>query len=160
MRTRSPASRRLENSDSSDEQLRFYETAKFKKLTAKWYKKLERTGFEDIEDVNSPREFLKAAHDTRFKINFDSSTFEERQRYFQLASQLVFTYPFKNPKEKKVWKLHSEGMSERVIAEITKTTHSVVRRIVENTRLAIKRDAKDILEDLNKPIVKSKRKTK
>ncbi len=128
----------------------WFETDKFVKLKSKWDKKLEKSGFQDIEDTDSPLEFLKVWHDSYFKNRNKVKSFFDVQRYYELATQLIHTYPFRTIKERNVWTMHAEGKSEREIARDCKCTDWVVRKTIKKVRLAIRRDAADILKDLDR----------
>lgn len=132
-----------------DKPLEFHQTAKFKKLNAKWAKKLLKSGFEEIEDTNSPREWMKQHHAHYFSNRHDLSQFEDVKRYYELATHLLNTYKFKNKTHRAIWEHHSNGIAEREISKILKIRDYDVRKTIRRIRLAIKRDAKDILNDLD-----------
>lgn len=96
--------------------MKFYQTRAFKALDAKWQKKLSAEGFDDIEDRDSPREMLKAWHGTVFKNNLTPDQFLARQEYYTQARSFLEHYKFKSPLDKRIWRLHSEGLSYRNIA--------------------------------------------
>ncbi len=87
-----------------------------KELQAKWYKKLAKAGFEDIEDVSSPREFLKEWHGSWFRSRGHTDQFLAKESYFYPAGHFLTNYEFDNEVERKVWAFHSEGLSLREIA--------------------------------------------
>lgn len=128
----------------------WFETKKFKKLAKKWHDKLIASGFNDKEEFDSPLELMREHHNNHFMNKFTPIEFEERQRYFELAAQLVFEYKFDSLLDKKIWKGHSEGKPERKIAEELECQYNYVRRVIKKVKLAIKRDAKDILDDIDK----------
>lgn len=96
---------------------------KFKELKTKWYKKLEKSGFNDIEQANGN---LKDFHSFRFKSKKIKNVFFETQRYYELASQLLHTYPFPDRTSKKIWKLHASGESNLAISDLMKVSYRVV----------------------------------
>lgn len=129
----------------------WHETKKFKTLNAKWHRKLERSGFEDIEEFDSlEEERLKSHHNMKFFPVFNSGEFLDRQRYYELAGQLVYSYPFKSEIDKRVWELHSQGVTERGIPKKVACSYAYARKVIKEVKQAIKRDAKVILEDLKK----------
>ena len=85
----------------------------FKELKAKWYKKLEEKGFNDIEQ---DEEHLKAWHSHYFRERYSPSRFEAKQEYYRAASKFFHDYKFENPTDKSIWRLHVEGLSSRDIA--------------------------------------------
>lgn len=85
-------------------------------LRREWDKKLKESGFEDIEDRESPREMLKSWHSTKFFYRFDEDRFLARKDYFELATQFLGTHRFESEIDREVWRLHTEGESLRKIA--------------------------------------------
>jgi hypothetical protein len=89
-----------------------------------WYKKLKESGFEDIEDVSSPREYLKTWHSNYFYQRYTPESFEFKQEYYRKASLFLHMYSFEwfpgssivNWMEREIWRQHSEGISLRAIA--------------------------------------------
>lgn len=102
-----------------------FKTQKFKEDFQKWNEILEASGHEEIEDFSLPDPPLKRWHALDFKkVNLE--TYTANLEYYARARDLVHTYPFKNPLQKKVWRLHAEGMPMRMIAESLK--HSKLRK--------------------------------
>lgn len=103
----------------------------FKEEKAFWYKRLEESGFEDIETEDGElKEFeaVKAAglkHQHLYDQLRSQTQDEQRQtaieattRYYQLASQFLHSYQFIRHLDKLVWELHSEGASRRMISRV------------------------------------------
>jgi hypothetical protein len=125
------------------------ETDKFKRLNKKWLDKLLKDGFKDAEEFDSPLQLMRAHHNDHFRNKFDNESFLDRQRYYELASQLVHSYAFRSKLDKEIWYQHSEGTPERRIAKNCKCPYAYVRKVVKLVKMAIKRDAKDILQDID-----------
>lgn len=95
-----------------------------KALKKVWYQKLKESGFEDIEDVHSPREYLKTWHSHYFENRYTPETFASKAEYYQRAARFLYEYHFEwfegstlvNHYEREIWRMHSEGMSFREIA--------------------------------------------
>lgn len=98
-----------------------------KKLTAQWYQKLKDSGFEDIEDSAGN---LKQYHSIRFLAKNIRTGFNEKQRYYELASQLLYSFPFKDKRMKNVWKLHAAGLQVPEIASALKISEESVRKTI------------------------------
>lgn len=92
----------------------------FKSLQAKWYKKLADEGFKDIE---------KEAQSLSGR--FKSKQVEQIQDYYDKASSFLNDYDFRNLKHKRIWDLHTQGLSTRKIAAIAKFSKSDVHRIIK-----------------------------
>lgn len=88
-----------------------------KTLQKIWYKKLKDSGFNDIEDTNSPKEFLKTWHSSYFISRYTTESFERKESYYRLCSHFLWDYSFQSNLEREIWRLHSEGMSLRDIAK-------------------------------------------
>lgn len=102
----------------------WHESEELKALQKKWYHKLKESGFEDIEDTNSKREYLKSWHSNYFYRTYTPETFSFKEEYYRRASQFLFEYHFLwfegssliNFCEREIWRLHSEGQGVRQIA--------------------------------------------
>lgn len=88
-----------------------------KSLISHWYQKLKQDGFQDIEQQDSHQN-LKDWHSFHFSERFNETTFSIRENYYQKATTFYNEYEFSTPLEKEIWKLHSEGLSLRTIANI------------------------------------------
>jgi len=98
----------------------------FKSLQKLWYKKLKDSGFEDIEDFEGCR-ILKRSF-SAYTWQHTQQDFDEIQDYFRLAGQFYYEHRFENKLEKEIWRLHSEGVSYREIAEILRTHKQKVNK--------------------------------
>lgn len=97
-------------------QCKFYDTEEFRKLQNKWYDKLQKSGFSDLEwlDKNSGKgqnsPFLTVSIEYLRKIhNLETET------YFRLSRAFLHDYDFKTLHFYHLWKLHSEGLTYRQI---------------------------------------------
>jgi hypothetical protein len=110
-----------------------------KKLEAKWYKKLAKEGFEDIEqDENN----LKQWHNHFFFARYDADSFNSKAEYFQLAGAFLHEYEFANEVEKKIWELHADGLPLTEIYKVLANSGSKVyidgiRKIVNKLKEAM-----------------------
>ncbi len=95
-----------------------------KALTKEWYAKLKAEGFNDIEDVTSAREYIKN-WSTRFHFQYTPEEFQEKQEYYEIASNFLHSYDFAwipgaslvNWCDREIWRLHVEGVPYRKISE-------------------------------------------
>lgn len=91
----------------------------FEKLKATWYKKLKKSGFEDVE-----------ANENDLKVNSSKFTrtrtlhidWDARHTYYRLATHFLNDYKFKNRIEQIIWEYHSNGISMRNIVSLLKQT--------------------------------------
>lgn len=108
-----------------------------KVLISLWDRKLKEKGFQDIEDRGTG--LLKRwAGTTSIKDEYDSRTFrsesgyssitwkESQETYYRIASQFLHEKDFKNQKLRRIWELHSKGLSfSKISKEIRLTVPQV-----------------------------------
>lgn len=86
----------------------------FKKLQAKWYRKLKRTGFKDIEARGTLSSRGNGAKSNAVWVN--AEVIEERSAFYRLASQFFHDFDWKDKKDKRIWELFADGKSVQQIA--------------------------------------------
>lgn len=117
----------------------FWTSTKFKKLEQKWYDKLAKEGFADIEQRGSADEWLRNWHNPNSGI-FSKQTAESleiRQNFYsECRHALNKSSHFKTQWEKWVWTLYSEGLSVSEIKRksrrpraVSKTVKELIKRI-------------------------------
>ena len=89
---------------------------KLKDLQSKWYKKLAKDGFVDIEDTSRDIPVLKKWSADIFRGKTQGEI-DSRLEYYRSARALIYIYEFNSELDKIIWTLHAEGMSQRDIAE-------------------------------------------
>lgn len=92
----------------------------FAALQAEWRKRLEKSGFIDIEEPDDPHQRLKQWDSHYFSSKYSKPVFHARETYFQNASEFLMTYEFEDEKSRLIWDLHSQGHCLREIARISK----------------------------------------
>lgn len=100
---------------------KFYRTKSFKTLNSEWAKKLEQSGFEDVEY----REDMMNTHGTSsfFLAKFEFVKDNAKEEYYRLAGQFLYSHEFESERLKDVWALHCEGVSMRDIHDKLKNKH-------------------------------------
>lgn len=88
----------------------------YEKLKEVWYKKLERSGFEDIEKD----EFNLKQYSSRFAEATVVRNWHAKSEYYSMAGQFLNNYKFNSRLEKIIWEYHSNGISIRDIVKILK----------------------------------------
>lgn len=86
----------------------------YDKLRAIWYKKLEKSGFQDIESDN----YNLKIWSSKFARKESMLSWEAKAVYYQMAANFLNDYKFKTKREQNIWRYHSEGISCRNIANI------------------------------------------
>lgn len=92
-----------------------------KTLQLEWYKKLKKSGFEDIEELTEynakrPSSFLKR-HSKHFLLVDSLEKIEAKTEYYRLAGQFLYEHKFVNEIEKLIWAEHAEGLTYRAISK-------------------------------------------
>lgn len=118
-----------------------FNSKEFKKLKAKWYKKLEKSGFEDVErdefnfKVDGKEIFRKKVQATK----------QSKEDYYYLASCFLHEHTFPDELSKIIWEYHANGLSKYSIAgilnktKVTKTNETSVYYIIAELREIMKK---------------------
>lgn len=112
-----------------------FDNKEFKELQSTWYKKLEDTGFVEIEQ---PDGNLK-----KWSSYLVSQAYEVRQakeEYFRAAGKFLYDHKFKDEYERQVWAFHAQGLSlyktvDALKALGLKAYRSKIQRIVQTLSL-------------------------
>lgn len=94
-------------------------TKAFVNLQKRWYKKLKKLGFHDLESFDSKGDFWPLLSGDKTKIT------EARlinAKYYEYAKDFYHKHSFRDEYEQTVWELHSEGHSLREIEAKLKET--------------------------------------
>lgn len=128
----------------------------YNKLKKKWYAKLKKEGFQDIEqdEYNLKRwsnEFTRPNHnvdnkkyDARpKKVRQKSDTFEWKRDYYYYAEHFLNNYKFKSERERVIWSYHVNGISMRGIVDLLrkikiKVSKSTICNIVKKLKKTMK----------------------
>lgn len=110
-----------------------------KKLLAEWNRRLRADGFVDIE---APLSTLPHSRYSTwyFEAQWDTETFRDIERYYQLAGSHTYSHKFESFKDKAIWRLHAEGYSSVEISEKTDIPDRTVRYMLASLRRTIKVD--------------------
>lgn len=108
----------------------------FEALRAKWYAKLKKDEFDDIEQLDGQ---LKVHSQRIIRAQENKVAHEAKVDYYRLAGQFLHEYQFKRGLDKFIWSRHADGVSLRDIAEEIKTkkrktidknkVHEIVKRL-------------------------------
>lgn len=96
----------------------------FKKLQTEWYKKLEDSGFQDVEqDESTLKEWsLQFLRDRTTRLR------ESREPYFRLAGHFLHDYQFETDRDRIIWEYHSEGLKVEEIVDTLKKVNLPLSR--------------------------------
>lgn len=114
-----------------------YNSKEFKKLQAEWYKKLEDSGFEDIEPHENT---LKSwSLEIGRKLNQERPlVMQAKLDYYGMARSFLHDYHFNTETDKEIWERHSEGTGVFAIAKLTNVGRGTVWRTICRLRDAMK----------------------
>jgi hypothetical protein len=111
-----------------------YDSKEFKKLQKEWYKKLEDTGFVDIE-------VHEGHHRQSRDKNHNTPTYRaSKEEYYRMATYFLNDHKFKSNLEKAIWDYHTNGIGCRDIADllvktkVIKTNYTTVWQITKDLR--------------------------
>jgi len=95
----------------------------YAELRKKWYKKLERSGFEDqeINDYALKNPSYRYSHmDRRREYTMEQARiyWASKHEYYYLANQFLHQYKFASVRERNIWEYHSNGISIRGIVKV------------------------------------------
>ena len=102
-----------------------------------WYRKLERSGFEDIESD----EYKLKQYSQYFCSPVANKDREAKSEYYSMAGRFLHDYKFKNNLEKVIWEYHSHAISMRNIAKTLNKTR-------------VRKFNKDNVHAILKPLIK------
>lgn len=112
--------------------------AELAKLTKAWYKKLKKSGFEDIEQADGR---LKDWHSFRFAVAGQNPVqMYAKTRFYDAAREMLTKYTFATAQDRKIWALYSEGESARGIArqlklgriKVNNAVNRLIKEMVKN----------------------------
>jgi hypothetical protein len=104
--------------------------SEYKKLRSIWYRKLRKKGFKDVE-AHLSHHPTSPASTWYLQTLYTPEQFEEHSRYYQLAGQMLYEYPFANKMDKAVWALHAEGRTVRDIGKAVGLSVEPVQSIIK-----------------------------
>lgn len=91
----------------------------FKKLQKKWYDKLKKEGFKDIEQSDGNlKEWASSRLLTPGHMPSRTLWNDSVEQYFRLAGFFLNDYEFKSELEKYIWSLHCDGRSIKDIVKV------------------------------------------
>lgn len=109
-----------------------------KELQDKWYKKLEKSGFQDIESDEDNLKVWSSVFFARHSIE----QIQAKQAYYQMATNFLEDNNFENKRDRIIWEYHANGISYRDISKVLKRvriklSHTAVQNIVHKLQVAM-----------------------
>lgn len=106
-------------------------------LKKKWYAKLEKAGFDDIEQ---DEEHLKKWDGHFFAKRCRSPAAGPQEEYYRLAGQFLHDHLFTSVFERLVWQMHCDGVSVEAMVRALKdskrkfnknTLHKIIKSLAD-----------------------------
>lgn len=104
-----------------------------KELLKEWDLKLKASGFVDLEGSltnTSTACFSDGRVSTARRLEY----YQDSEEYFRVAGLFLHHYAFSSPRDKWVWRLHSEGLATRAISSETKVYIKTVQKIIRDLK--------------------------
>lgn len=115
----------------------------YKTLKEVWYKKLVRSGFNDIEQ--DEYNFKGVAHSSYFIRPQSLESWQSKEEYYRMARNFLNDYSFSSRAEIIIWEYHSEGILVPDILNLLKRVRikrfnrDDVHKIIRNLRTEMKK---------------------
>lgn len=107
------------------------QTKELKKLQTKWYAKLKKEGFDDIEQLDGN---LKVWHSQFFKVRHNATLFQAKEDYYRAAGHFLHDHKFKDERERLIWTLHSDAVSvANIVKALKKKRYTAYADLVHGT---------------------------
>lgn len=88
----------------------------YQRLKEIWYKKLEDSGFHDIETD----EYKLKVYSTKWARKSYVSGIPHKIEYYRIANMFLLEHTFDTKLDKAIWEYHTNGLGARSIATILK----------------------------------------
>lgn len=114
--------------------------ADYEKLRAVWYKKLEQSGFEDIEQDEDNLKVWSSRYARKSYVR----TIPARVAYREAAEDFLRDYKFESELDKVIWEYHVEAVSIRDMSATLnkalgiKTTRNSVHKTIKRLKAAMR----------------------
>lgn len=109
---------------------KFYQTNDFKRLEAQWKKKLEKSGFEDIEDAHG-----RLKENDRRTQAWDNK--ERIHTFFRMLDAFLLEHPELPKKQRAILELYAQGIYIKEISKRVGCCRSVVHRTIRKVTAII-----------------------
>ena len=86
----------------------------FKELLTKWNERLKLEGLKELNDFHGSQWQTHGKDNHRPTLD----QIRDKQRYYDLAKQVLQTFLFRTTLHRRMWELHCKGFSYRKIANI------------------------------------------
>lgn len=103
------------------------------KLKTLWYKKLKRSGFEDIENKHGDFKVTSYTRIAASKNNgVDYETLKVKrsaaEEYYRMAGMFLHDHTFEFSRERRIWSMHCEGVGVRDISRKLRVSKIIMGR--------------------------------
>lgn len=116
-----------------------FDERNLKQLQAKWYEKLKKKGFKDIETEYGLTPDRPPAHDFAKRMGYRQDLVDDIEGYYEWANKMLHEAAFKTQTDKDVWRLHAEGKTSREIEKVIPLEQTWICRKIKKIRLYLGR---------------------
>lgn len=95
----------------------------YQQLRDVWYKRLKRSGFNDIEDSEGNLKDF-----TYKQVKRHLHVWESSGHYFELATSFLNEHEFESSRDRIIWEYHANALSTRDIAKLLKRVRITTNR--------------------------------
>jgi len=112
-----------------------------KSLQDEWYKKLEESGFHDIESPSGLLRSRTVPHNMETKTEIEQDAIFE---YYSMCTAFLWNHKFEKPLDRIIWEYYSNGLTCVEIADtlnktgLYKTSKSAVHRVTQKLEQQMK----------------------
>ncbi len=121
-----------------------------KEAQDEWYKKLKKSGFDDIEQ---DEDRLKKWASSSFKGKINGARHNEKQaftdakeEYYRRAGHFLYDHEFASAFQRRIWELHAEGKSLREISKAVRKMNTKMKVNKDNIQPIVKALAKVMIK--------------
>ncbi len=117
-----------------------------------WYKKLKKSGFNDLEYDEDTLKQYSSSKIYRGRLNGKDYADQAvsnvaTESYYRLAGHFLHDHKFETEREKTIWSYHAEGKSFREIAKALRTRHYKANK--DSINVIIKKLAAEMMKTRN-----------
>lgn len=104
----------------------------------KWYAKLKRSGFVDIERADGQLIQNQTPAAFRHKASTHPACFQTNRDYYLCAGQFLWDHPFGEAMDRAIWAAHADGLSNRTICRTLKLKYHRVFAVITGLQVELR----------------------
>jgi hypothetical protein len=100
----------------------------YEKLKEKWYAKLKKEGFEDIESDENNLKVYASTLFNKHKSAIQNGGWQAKASYYSMAERFLNEYVFDTNLDKVIWEYHTNAISVRNIVHLLKKVKVAMKK--------------------------------